>query len=136
MKGSGIAASSMLYLTLPIVMGLLMRYAKLSLLWATVIFVPLIGVAILAGQYIQLDLAAVFNTNEAGAHKIWDVLLLGYCLVAAIVPVWLLLQPRGHLGGFFLFVALGAGAFGVLMGRQKPFSILPSRAGLQRAVTT
>jgi len=115
-RGAGIAASSMLYLALPIAMGLLMRYAKLSLLWATVIFVPLIGVAILAGQYIQLDLATLFNTSEANAHKIWDVLLLAYCLIAAIVPVWLLLQPRGHLGGFFLFVALAAGAFGVLFG--------------------
>jgi len=115
-RGAGIAASSMLYLALPVAMGLLMRYAKLSLLWATIIFVPLIGVAILAGQYIQLDLAALFDTSEANAHKIWDVLLLAYCLVAAIVPAWLLLQPRGHLGGFFLFVALAAGAFGVLFG--------------------
>ncbi len=115
-RGAGIAASSMMYLALPVAMGLLMRYAKLSLLWATVIFVPLIGVAILAGQYIQLDLAAILGTSEANAHKMWDVILLGYCLIAAIVPVWLLLQPRGHLGGFFLFVALGAGAFGVLLG--------------------
>jgi carbon starvation protein len=39
-----------------------------------------------------------------------------YCLVAAVVPVWLLLQPRGHLGGFFLYFALGAGAIGLIFG--------------------
>ena len=50
------------------------------------------------------------------ARKIWDVLLLGYCLVAGVVPVWLLLQPRGHLGGYFLYVALAGGAIGVLFG--------------------
>ena len=50
------------------------------------------------------------------AQKIWDVLLLGYCLVAGVVPVWLLLQPRGHLGGYFLYVALAVGAIGVLFG--------------------
>src|SRR5213595_1489252 len=33
--GGAIASSSLLYLVLPIVMGLLMRYYKLSLLWAT-----------------------------------------------------------------------------------------------------
>jgi carbon starvation protein len=114
--GAGIAASSMMYLALPIVMGLLMRYCKLSLLWATVIFLPLVGVAIWAGQYIQLDVASLLNVSETSAHKVWDVLLLGYCLLAAIVPVWLLLQPRGHLGGYFLLAALGAGAFGVLVG--------------------
>lgn len=115
-RGPGIAASSMLYLALPVAMGLLMRYAKLPLLWATVIFVPLIGAAIYAGQRWELDLAALLGTDEATAHKVWDVLLLAYCLVAAVVPVWLLLQPRGHLGGFFLFAALAAGAFGVLFG--------------------
>jgi carbon starvation protein len=50
------------------------------------------------------------------AQKVWDVLLLGYCLVAAIVPMWLLLQPRGHLGGYFLYAALAAGGIGVLFG--------------------
>ena len=32
------------------------------------------------------------------------------------MPVWLLLQPRGHLGGYFLYVALAVGAIGVLFG--------------------
>src|SRR5688572_11927248 len=44
--GGAVASSSLLYLVLPIIMGLLMRYCKLPLLWATVIFVPLVGVAI------------------------------------------------------------------------------------------
>src|SRR5213076_3214564 len=44
--GGAIASSSLLYLILPIIMGLLMRYCKLSLLWATIIFLPLVGVAI------------------------------------------------------------------------------------------
>jgi carbon starvation protein len=30
--------------------------------------------------------------------------------------MWLLLQPRGHLGGFFLFIALGGGALGLIFG--------------------
>jgi len=44
------------------------------------------------------------------------MLLLAYCYVASIVPVWILLQPRGHLGGFFLFTALAAGLVGFLFG--------------------
>ncbi len=114
--GAGVATSSLLYLLLPILMGLLLRYTKISLGLATVIFLPLIGVAIWIGQSIPLDLAAIFGMSEAGAHKTWDIALLVYCLVASVVPMWLLLQPRGHLGGYFLYIALAGGALGLVFG--------------------
>jgi carbon starvation protein len=112
--GAGIATSSLLYLALPIAMALLLRYGKMPLGLATAIFLPLVGVIIWVGQKIPLDLAALLGVSDAEAHKVWDVLLLGYCLIAAVVPVWLLLQPRGHLGGYFLLFALAAGAAGLL----------------------
>ena len=123
--GGAIATSSLLYLALPIVMGLLLRFTRLSLGWATLIFVPLVGVVIWLGQFIPLDLGLIvqhfkphLSLMEADtlAQKIWGVLLLGYCLVAGVLPVWLLLQPRGHLGGYFLYAALLAGIVGVLFG--------------------
>jgi len=114
--GGGIATSSLLYLALPIVMGLLLRFTKLPLGIATVIFLPLVGVAIWVGQYIPLDVAQLLNVNNATAHKLWDVALLIYCFVASLVPMWFLLQPRGHLGGYFLIVALVGGALGVIFG--------------------
>lgn len=115
-SGGGIATSSLLYLALPIVMGLLLRYTQLTVGWATLMFLPLVGAAIWIGQKMPLDLAALLQVSNGEAQKIWDVLLLGYCVVAAIVPVWMLLQPRGHLGGYFLYVALAAGCIGVLFG--------------------
>ncbi len=115
-SGGAIATSSLLYLILPIIMGVLMRYAKLPLWLATVIFVPLVGVAIWAGPFMPLDVAALFNLSQGNARKVWDVALLLYCLVAGVVPVWMLLQPRGHLGGFFLYAALGAAALGLIFG--------------------
>jgi carbon starvation protein len=114
--GGGIATSSLLYLALPIAMGLLLRYTRLTVGWATVIFLPLVAVAIWVGQKIPLDLTTIFSISEEAAHKTWDVLILGYCLIAAVVPVWLLLQPRGHLGGYFLYIALGGACLGVLFG--------------------
>jgi len=121
--GGGIATSSLLYLVLPLVMGVLLRYTRLTVGWATLIFLPLVGVAIWVGQHLPLDLAAVIARlqpslspadAETMAHKAWDVLLLGYCLIAAVVPMWLLLQPRGHLGGYFLYVTLAGGAVGLM----------------------
>lgn len=116
--GGGIATSSLLYLALPIVMGILLRYTKLSLNIATLIFVPLVGVAIWIGQYIPFDVATILNISDNQAHKVWDVWLLIYCVVAAVVPMWMLLQPRGHLGGYFLYVALAAAAIGLVVGGE------------------
>jgi carbon starvation protein len=118
-SGPGIASSSLLYLALPIIMGLLLRHTKLSLNVATLIFLPLVGVTIYAGQYMPLDLAALLNVDQARAQQIWGVLLLAYCLIAAVVPMWLLLQPRGHLGGYFLYVSLAAGMLGLLFGGKE-----------------
>ncbi len=114
--GPGIATSSLLYLALPIVMGLLLRFAKLPLWLATVIFLPLVGVAIWVGQYIPFDLAALLGVSDPTAQKVWNVALLAYCYVASVVPMWLLLQPRGHLGGYFLYLALAAAALGLVLG--------------------
>jgi carbon starvation protein len=123
--GGAIATSSLLYLALPIIMGLLLRFTRLPLGWATVIFVPLVGVVIWLGQFMPFDLGLIvqhfrpglsLSESDLTARKIWDVLLLAYCLVAGVVPVWLLLQPRGHLGGYFLYAALIAGVVGVVFG--------------------
>jgi carbon starvation protein len=114
--GGGIATSSLLYLLLPLAMGLLLRYTRLSLGMATVIFIPLVGVAIWAGQKLPLDVAALLGIGDQQAVKVWDVALLVYCFAASIAPMWLLLQPRGHLGGYFLFAALGGAVLGILFG--------------------
>lgn len=118
-SGGAIASSSLLYLALPILMGLLLRYTKISLGTATLIFLPLIGVSIWAGQYIPLDLAKVFSVDDSTAHKYWDVAILAYCFMASIVPMWILLQPRGHLGGYFLLFTLLGGALGLMFGGKK-----------------
>ncbi|HOX37632.1 MAG TPA: carbon starvation CstA family protein [Candidatus Brocadiia bacterium] len=117
--GGAIATSSLFYLVLPIAMGLLMRYAKLPLKWATIIFLPLIGVAIWAGPKMPFNLDEILNVSPSNARKIWDAILLAYCLVASLVPMWALLQPRGHLGGYFLYVVLAAGGLGLLFGGEQ-----------------
>jgi len=111
--GGGIASSSIMYLILPIFMGFLMRYGGLSENAAVAIFLPLVGVAIWAGSFFPVVLPIA---DLATQQKTWGLLILGYCLIAGVMPMWLLLQPRGALGGYFLYAALLAAGIGVIFG--------------------
>lgn len=132
--GGAIATSSLLYMFLPVLMGLLLRFTKLSLTQATLIFLPLLGAAIWAGPLLPFDLGALLGTSQASAQKLWNVLILTYCLIAAVAPVWALLQPRGHLGGWFLYLSLAASLIGILCGGftvQYPAFTKPLADGLE-----
>ena len=37
----------------------------------------------------------------------WTVILMGYCFIASVLPVWTLLQPRDYINSHQLLVALG-----------------------------
>jgi len=51
------------------------------------------------------------------AVQIWIVLLLVYALIASVLPVDLLLQPRDYISTFILFLGLGAGYLGLFSTR-------------------
>jgi len=74
-----------------------------------------VGFSIWIGQYIPFDLA----TEPITAQKVWNMAILAYCFIASLVPMWALLQPRGHLGGYFLFFALVGGSLGLVLGGEK-----------------
>lgn len=112
--GPAVATSSVLYLGLAVVMGICMRRFKLGEGKAQLIFLPLVVAAIIAGPYLPFDLGAL--TGAARPQVLWDHVLLAYCFFAALSPVWLLMQPRGALGGYFLYVIVVVGIVGVLVG--------------------
>lgn len=127
-QSGSVASSSLLYLLLPIIMGLLVKSGRLSMNAATSIFLPLVGLAIWVGPYVPFNLDEVIRKLNPEmpqqdvvqwAVRGWDVFLLLYCAIASVAPMWLLLQPRGQLGGYFLYAALGAGALGIMMGGQE-----------------
>lgn len=106
--GGAVAAASVMYLSLAVLLGFVQRFLKPPLWLATLIFVPAsLAVAWLGTQVSTLLLLDV---------KTWGILILIYCGVASMVPVWALLQPRGYLGGFILYLALAVGVMGVLFG--------------------
>lgn len=106
--GGAVAAASVMYLALSLLLGLVQRYLNPPLWLVTIIFVPaafaLSWVGTMTSNWFVLD------------HKTWGVLIILYCGVASLVPVWALLQPRGYLGGFILYSALALGIVGVFFG--------------------
>ncbi|MFH1076000.1 MAG: carbon starvation protein A [Pseudomonadota bacterium] len=111
--GPGVAISSMLYLAIGLCMGFALYRFKIKLWLATLIFLPLVFLSIWAGTSLPSGLEnALLNVSI----KKWEVLLLGYCMIASILPMWLLLQPRGYLGGWFLYFTMAVALMGALFG--------------------
>ena len=122
-NGGAVVIGATAYLLCSIVMGLLLRYTKLPwhvLLGAMVI---VLGFTIWYSPALAMWLAnhgfGFLNTQgkDAGAlQKGWDQALLIYCFFASVVPMWLLLQPRGVIGATFLYAALLFGIVGTIIG--------------------
>lgn len=114
-EGGEVASASMLYLLLAVVMGLLLKFTRMSLNWAMIVFMPLVLLTILAGRWMPLVLPEWMHF-QGSAAKTWDIILLVYCGVASVVPVWALLQPRGFLGGYFLTAVIVLATLGLFAG--------------------
>jgi carbon starvation protein len=111
--GGGVATSSILYLLLSALMGVLIGRLKMPLSIVTLISIPLLILLIWGGQKIPISLPAFsFLTPAQG----WGIFILVYCFIASILPISVLLQPRGYLGGCFLYGTLFVGMIGLLFG--------------------
>ncbi|MBN1283687.1 MAG: carbon starvation protein A [Proteobacteria bacterium] len=98
------STASTLFIGLACAFGLAIYRFRLPLGVATVA-----GVAVLAAC-----MAAGWAWPLALAERTWISLLIAYIVLAAVLPVWLLLQPRDFLNSFLLYALIAAGAVGVL----------------------
>ncbi len=107
-KGGAVAFASTTYLVLSIVMGLVQRKWNPPLWLVTLVFAPASLGAVWLGT--QVSTLLVFSQTT------WAVTIMVYCFIASLLPVWMLLQPRGYLGGFVLYMALAVGIVGIFFG--------------------
>ncbi|MBN2343652.1 MAG: carbon starvation protein A [Deltaproteobacteria bacterium] len=56
----------------------------------------------------------LLQLSEATASQVWILILMLYGAVAAVLPVWLLLQPRDYIGYWILAFGMAAGIVGML----------------------
>lgn len=114
--GGGVASASLLYLLLSVLLGVAITRWRIPLWAATGVAVPLLFLIIWGGQKIPLSLPETLFPNPA---KGWGVMILVYCFFASILPMSVLLQPRGYLGGYFLYATLLIGIVGLFFGNHQ-----------------
>ena len=114
-QGTGVAVASGIFIVLAILLGIVNNRTKIPVWISTLIFVPALLIAIGVSTQIHSDggyIPAVFSDPK----HMWIVLLLAYCVVASVTPVWILLQPRDYLSSFLLYITVLGGGLGIVWG--------------------
>ncbi|MCU0289402.1 MAG: carbon starvation protein A [Acidobacteria bacterium] len=114
-QDGGVASSSILFMALAIGFGIAVYRLKVPILWASLIFVPLVFVSVWFGQLIPISAQSI-PVLFGNPGKTWDIILLIYCFVASTTPVWILLQPRDYLSSYLLYASVFGGFFGIMLG--------------------
>ncbi|MFH0879715.1 MAG: carbon starvation CstA family protein [Lentisphaerota bacterium] len=113
-QGGAVATASLLYIVLAVVFGISVYKWRFSTLKASLVFIPLVFIALLIGYRFPLlpGMLPVFMGSTINA---WKAILLVYCFIASILPVWILLQPRDYLSSFLLYSSLLFGGVGLVL---------------------
>jgi len=97
---------------LAMVFGKLVLRAGLRLGPATLAALLILAGLIYLGQRIPVDVGETVLGLPAVTFWFW--ILMAYCVLASVLPVWLLLQPRDYLSTWILYLGLGGGVLGLL----------------------
>lgn len=116
-----VAFSACVYMLLAVIFGLCVYRFGLPLKLLTVLSLPFVfGSCWLAHVYPAIAAPFAFSMES------WRWLLVGYIILASLLPVWLLLQPRDYLASYFLYFAVFIGAIGMLFASSDYEVVLPA----------
>jgi carbon starvation protein len=114
-QGTGVAVASGIFILLAILLGIVNSRTKMPVWASTLLFVPALLVAVGLSTQIHSD-GSYIPAFFANPKHMWVLLLLGYCLIASVTPVWILLQPRDYLSSFLLYITVLGGGLGIVVG--------------------
>ncbi|NOY06598.1 MAG: carbon starvation protein A [Chlorobi bacterium] len=100
-----VATSSALFLLLAVIFGFSVYRMKLPLLPTSVAGVVVLFACVWLGMEFPIYLG----------YDAWVYILLAYIFVAAVTPLWILLQPRDYLNSFLLYAVLLGGIIGLVV---------------------
>jgi carbon starvation protein len=98
--------SASIFMTIAsVILGILIYRLKWNLTLATVIGIILMAISIWLGPQYPM----------AFSYKTWLIILFLYIIIAAAIPVNILLQPRDYLNSFLLYFGIGIGFIAALV---------------------
>ena len=100
-----VATTSMLFIIEAVALGMLVKYGKLPKGLNTVIAVAMLVVAVAVGLKFPIFLS----------RGVWHIIIFLYIMVACVVPVWALLQPRDYLNSYLLVFMIAAAVVGIFV---------------------
>ena len=99
-----VAMTSVLFILEAVVLGCVLRFAKLGKTMNTILAIVLLVAGVVLGLNFPIFI-------EKGT---WQIIVFLYIAVASIVPVWALLQPRDYLNSYLLVIMIVMAVVGVL----------------------
>jgi len=106
------ASSSIMFIGIALCFGLSHYKLKIPFSLCTVAFVSMLLGSVWLGNKYPLTIPPVFGDVQ----KTWSFILIGYCFIASITPVWFLLQPRDYLSSYCLYISAFGAFLGILLG--------------------
>lgn len=100
-----VATTSMLFIVEAVLLGILLKYGKLNKWVNTAIAIVMLVAAVALGLQFPLYLS----------RDVWHIIIFAYVLVACVVPVWALLQPRDYLNSYLLIFMIVGAVIGVFV---------------------
>ena len=110
-----IATASLLFIAEAVLFGLCVYRFRMSVLVASLIFVPLMFAFVWIGNVYPLDLVKLFGLTPEATRTVWTIILIAYCFFASTCPVQFLLQPRDYLNAYLLYAMMALGFLGVFV---------------------
>lgn len=123
-QGTGVAVASGIFMLLAIGLGIVNHRARVPLWLSTTGFVAALVAAAVWASGITSD-GSYLPKLLGDARETWSVVLLIYCFIASVTPVWALLHPRDYLSSFLLYLAVLGGGIGLIIGSLSG-TIMPS----------
>ena len=109
-----VATTSILFIFEAVGLGMILKYGKLHKWVNTAIAIVMLVAAVVIGLN-----CPIYLTRET-----WHILIFAYILVASVVPVWALLQPRDYLNSYLLIFMIVGAVVGVFV--SNPSCNLPA----------
>jgi len=99
-----VPSSYLLKLVAALILGVLLYRVKMNFVVATIIGIVMLGLAIWGGTILPI----------VASKQVWLAVMFFYIIVAAAIPVNVLLQPRDYLNSWLLYFGLIIGALAAL----------------------